>query len=295
RRGIVGAVDLEAYDYSKGSTTPIRATEGTVLERIPPRVKIREGAAIESPHIMILIDDKKRTVIEPLKDMQLETVYDFDLMLGGGHIKGYLLSDEAQKSVLDALCVLKDESPLLFAMGDGNHSLATAKTCYENDKKAGSPNAALTRWALAEIVNIHDEALEFEPIYRVVFGVDEAEFISEFEKVCTSSSEQKVELITVSGSKTYCLNPTSALTVGSLQIFLDAYVKSHAGVKIDYIHGEDSVKKLVGKGNVGFIFGGMEKDELFPSVIADGALPRKTFSMGDARDKRYYMECRRVR
>nr|MBQ4318528.1 DUF1015 domain-containing protein [Clostridia bacterium] len=295
RRGLVGAVDLEAYDYSKGAKSAIRATEGTVLERIPPRVKIRSGAPIESPHIMILIDDKERSVIEPLSGMKLEVVYDFDLMLGGGHLKGALLTAEAQESVLSALEVLSEKSEMLFAMGDGNHSLATAKTCYEADKAANSPSAALSRYALAEIVNIHDEALEFEPIYRVLFGTDEAEFIAEFEKVCVSDSAQKVGLITVSGTKTCCLNPTSALTVGSLQAFLDGYVRSHPGVKVDYIHGEDSVKKLVSDGNIGFIFDGMTKDELFPSVIADGALPRKTFSMGDARDKRYYMECRKVK
>jgi len=295
RRGLIGAVDLEAYDYNKGSQTAIRATEGTVLSRIPPRVKIREGAKIESPHIMILIDDKDRTVIEPLRDMQLEVIYDFDLMLGGGHLKGALLTAQAQESVLSALDKLYKECPLLFAMGDGNHSLATAKTCYENDKKAGSPSAALSRYALAEIVNIHDDALEFEPIYRVLFGADEAEFIAGFKKVCTGESAQKVELITTTGTETYCLKPTGALTVGSLQNFLDDYVKAHPEVKLDYIHGEDSVKKLVSGGNIGFIFDGMGKDELFPSVIADGALPRKTFSMGDARDKRYYMECRKVK
>ena len=295
RRGLVGAVDLEAYDYSKGAKSAIRATEGTVLERIPPRVKIRKGAQIESPHIMILIDDKERTVIEPLSEMPLEVVYDFDLMLGGGHLKGALLTPDAQDKVLNALEVLNESSEMLFAMGDGNHSLATAKTCYEADKAANSPCAKLSRYALAEIVNIHDEALEFEPIYRVLFGADEAEFIAEFEKICTSDSQQKVTLITTAGEKTYSLIPTSALTVGSLQIFLDEYIRSHPGVKADYIHGEDSVKKLVSDGNIGFIFEGMTKDELFPSVIADGALPRKTFSMGDARDKRYYMECRRVK
>ncbi len=295
RRGIVGAVDLEAYDFSKGSQTQIRATEGTVLERIPPRVKIRGGAPIESPHIMILIDDKKRSVIEPVSKMNLEVVYDFELMLGGGRLKGAILDAKAIDGVMNALGVLADESPLLFAVGDGNHSLATAKTCYEADKAANSPAAALSRYALCEIVNIHDEALEFEPIYRVIFGADEADFTAALRAVCTADSAQKIEMLTTSGSTNLCLNPTSALTVGSLQAFLDGYIKAHPEVKVDYIHGEDSVKKLVADGNIGFIFDGMAKDELFPSVIADGALPRKTFSMGDARDKRYYMECRKVK
>jgi hypothetical protein len=317
RRGIVGAVDLEEYDYNKGSVTITRATEGTVLERIPPRVAIRRGAAIEMPHIMILIDDKDRSVVEPIaaKAESYKQAYDFDLMANSGHVTGYFVEEsdfDKINEALNALCadgVMQekygvDAPALLFAIGDGNHSLASAKALYEEIKaEIGAEKAANhpARYALCEIVNLHDEALEFEPIYRVAFGVDRAEFVRELEAhldACNGDGEaQSFELVIGEESKTVrCERPTAQLPVGTLQTFLDAYVKNHEGVVIDYIHGIESTKTLSKKENaVGMLFDGMSKDMLFKTVICDGALPRKTFSMGHAADKRFYIECRKIR
>ena len=304
RKGVIGAVDLECYDYTKGAKSLVRATEGTVLERIPPRVKIREGAPIELPHIMILIDDPGRTVIEPLSDEKLATAYDFDLMENSGHVKGGFIPAETQARIISALDRLAvGENPLLFAMGDGNHSLASAKAYWEEIKPTLTESEREThpaRFALAEIVNIHDEALDFEPIYRVVFGVEPGKLKAEFKGYAASlpandSPAQTITLVTSGGEEDIVFeNPTSFLPVGTLQAFLDRFVKE-SGVRIDYIHGVESVKKLVSRDSVGFIFRGMEKSDLFPTVIADGALPRKTFSMGEADDKRFYLEARRIK
>jgi hypothetical protein len=315
RRGIVMAIDLEAYDFTKGASSLIRATEATVIERIPPRVAIRKDAPIELPHVMLLIDDPDKAVIEPLSAENCpEIAYDTPLMLGGGSIVGRFLSDDAKASVekaLDALITPEamakrygDASlaPLMFAVGDGNHSLATAKTIYENlkaelgDKALDSP----ARYALIEVVNIHDEAMKFEPIYRVAFNVDPDELLSELTKYLDtldgSAEEQKIEYFCKNASGTLIAKtPVRQLTVGTLQDFLDIYVASHKGASIDYIHGESSVKSLITESSIGFIFSGMSKSELFKTVIYDGALPRKTFSMGHAEDKRYYLECRKIK
>lgn len=292
RRGIVGAVDLEAYDYNAGSHSQIRATEGTVLERIPPRVKIRQGAPIESPHVMILIDDKAKKVIEPLSSLETPLLYDFDLMLGGGHLRGRLIPGEEKEKVLAGLAGLSGSAPdaLLFAMGDGNHSLATAKACYEADKNP------LARYALAEIVNIHDDALDFEPIYRVVFNADVPKLLAKLKAMSVSGDGQRVEYVTAGQNGEIFLKPATPLTVGTLQAALDAYKAENPAAEIDYIHGEDVARRLgLREGAVSFIFDGMSKDELFPSVAANGTLPRKTFSLGHADDKRFYMECRRIK
>ena len=317
RRGIVGKVDLEAYDYNKGATTPIRATEGTVLERIPPRVAIRRDAPLESPHVMLLIDDRARTVIEPLQSYcQKQTpAYDFDLMQKGGHLRGVLLDETARKNVLDALAALAtpeamrarygaDLPSLLFAVGDGNHSLATAKATYEELKSRIGEEAARihpARYALAEIVNLHDDALQFEPIYRVIFGVDPdvvlRELREELSHLSGTAAPQEMTYVTATGDGVLKIaHPTQQLTVGTLQSFLSAFAARHPEAEIDYIHGEDSLRALATRENaIGFLFAGMRKEELFPAVIFDGALPRKTFSMGHAADKRYYFECRRIR
>ncbi|MBQ8849906.1 MAG: DUF1015 domain-containing protein [Clostridia bacterium] len=316
RRGIVMAVDLEAYDYCRGASSLIRATEATVVERIPPRVAIRRDACIELPHVMLLIDDAARTVIEPLSGKTGEYLYDSDLMLGGGHITGRLLCDTEIAEVgaaLDALITpeaMKERygkdglSPLLFAVGDGNHSLASAKAAYEEVKAAIGEEAASShpaRYALVEVVNIHDEALKFEPIYRVMFGVDPEDVISELSKYINAlSGDAKPQTLTyMYGSVEGVLDipaPEKQLTVGTLQDFIDGYIKTHSGAEVDYIHGEDSVKGLLKRErSIGFIFSGMTKDALFPTVMFDGALPRKTFSMGHAEDKRYYMECRKIK
>jgi len=318
RRGIVGAVDLEEYDYAKGSTTYTRATEGTVLERIPPRVQIRRGAMLEMPHIMILIDDPEKTVIEPVAQKAADAynvAYDFDLMQGGGHVKGYFIDSADFDSVNLALGKLAtkeamkekynvDAAPLLFAMGDGNHSLASAKALYEEIKSEIGEEAAKVhpaRYALCEIVNLHDEALEFEPIYRVVFGVNAESFVKDFKEYVSNlrgnAEGQTFEIVV--GGNTEILkadSPCAQLAVGTVQIFLDEYVKSHPEVTVDYIHGIDTTKNLAVKENtVGILYDGMSKDMLFKTVICDGALPRKTFSMGHAADKRFYLECRKIR
>lgn len=311
RTGLVGAIDLEQYDYKKGSKSQVRATEATVQERIPPRVKIRENAPLELPHIMILIDDPDKTVIEPLEEKRsaLQQVYDFDLMQGGGHLSGWVVSRCDAQGALDALDRLADpdgfnrryglcgEDVLLYAMGDGNHSLATAKACYE--QKKGTPDEQLARYALVEVVNLHSPALEFEAIHRVVFDTDTEKLMTEMTKALGLEKGGAGQCFTVRlGGKTeqYSITkPTCSLTVGSLQGFLDSYLSENAG-RIDYIHGEDVVNSLcTAENSIGFILPSMGKSELFPTVIKDGALPRKTFSMGHAHDKRFYCEARRIK
>ena len=316
REGVIGIVDLEDYSYEKGSQTLIRATEKTVIERIPPRMKVRENAELELPHIMILIDDESKTIIENLKKevKQTDVVYDFDLMQNGGHIKGYKLNDESIHEIINKLGHLadkeyfeekygvKDKGVLLFAMGDGNHSLATAKACYEKLKETMSEEEYLNhpaRYALVELVNLHSEALEFEAIHRVLFDVDVDDLINslnDYYEINEEGNGQKFELITKDMDKVlYISNPKSNIPVGSIQIFLDEYLQGHNG-KIDYIHGEDVTKELGSKeGNVGIVFDSMSKNDLFKTVILDGVLPRKTFSMGHSNDKRFYLEARKIK
>lgn len=309
RKGIVGAVDLEDYDFKKGSDSKIRATEGTVLERIPPRVKIRENAPLELPHVMLLIDDKEGLVIEKLAAQKnsMEKLYDFDLMQNGGHLAGYLVPDGIAEQTLAELGKLEESADaagtFTYAVGDGNHSLATAKTCWENLKKTLSPEERKNhpaRFALCELENIHDNALFFEPIHRVVFDANPDDLLEGMKKFYrtsqTDNGGQCIEYITKSGTgKIYVENPKSRLTVGTLQIFLDEYMKTHTNVTTDYIHGEDVCRELGKKdGNIGFVLPAMEKSELFPSVAQDGALPRKTFSMGEAYEKRFYMEAKMI-
>ena len=317
RHGLVGMVDLEQYDFTPGSGALIRATEGTVLDRIPPRARVRRNASIELPHVMLLIDDPDRTVIEPVTAAaeQMETVYDFDLMLGGGHIRGYRLSDAQCDAVANALLGLTDReamerkygdgdaAPLLFAVGDGNHSLATAKACYE-EKKQGlteeETRALPARYALVEVVNNHDDALQFEPIHRVLFGVDPQHLLAELRKAypnayegCGAGHSIGVVYEGYEGSITVP-DPAMQLAVGTLQSFLDGYLKAFGG-EVDYIHGDDVTRQLGSqKGNMGFLLPAMGKEQLFKTVMADGVLPRKTFSMGHAQDKRYYVESRRI-
>ncbi len=316
RQGIIGMIDLEEYDYHKGSTSSVRATEATVVERIPPRIKVRQGATMELPHIMILIDDENKTVVEPcasIKDTS-SAIYDFELMEKGGKICGYSLDKKLTDSVLNALDKLNDNDAfnkkynlngyptLLYAMGDGNHSLATAKEFYEQLKKA-NPDKDLSdhpaRYALVEIVNLHSPALEFEAIHRIVTNVNTDELMNQMTEALDlreENSEQAFRIILKGTEKTvYIHKPTSQLTVGSLQEFLDSYLKK-TQAKIDYIHGIDVVKSLAEQENsIGFILPDMLKSELFPTVIKDGALPRKTFSMGHAEDKRFYIECRKIK
>ena len=315
REGLMGIVDLEDYSFEKGSQTLIRATEKTVIERIPPRMKVRENALLELPHIMILIDDDKKDIIESLKNKVTaeDIVYNTDLMQKGGHIKGYKLSEETINEVITKLEALADKDNfekkydvtdkgvLLFAMGDGNHSLATAKACYEKVKETMGDEAlnSPARYALVELVNLHSEALEFEAIHRVIFDTDVEDLVknlNEYYIINEEGNGQKFELITKDYDKVlYIENPKSNIPVGSIQMFLDEYLANHAG-KIDYIHGDDTTKEMASKeGNVGIIFDAMSKGDLFKTVILDGALPRKTFSMGHAHDKRFYLEARKIK
>jgi hypothetical protein len=330
RRGLMLALDLEAYDYNKGSTSLIRATEGTILERIPPRVCIRAGAPLELPHILVLIDDPGRTVIEPLAEASegLRPLYDFELMLGSGHLKGWLVEDgRLAAQALAALAALADPdafarkydlppgSPvMLFAMGDGNHSLATAKAIWEQHKaEYGMDHPA--RYALVEIENIHDPGLAFEPIHRVLFDVREdfGEALRAFYGVgchiepCAAAEmmaqvegqggrEHAFGVVSAGGcAVAYVPDPPSNLPVGTLQAFLDDWGARGGFGRVDYVHGEEVVERLGAQpGNLGFYLPPISKGDFFKTVIVDGALPRKTFSMGEAREKRFYMEARRI-
>ena len=324
RGGLVGAIDLEYYDFREGTQTEVRATEATVPGRLPPRVHIRERALLELPHIMMLIDDDDERVIEPIRARvgDLEKIYDFELMMGGGHLKGYLLDDQEKERVLKSLDRLADRDrylrkygveqsdPLIYAMGDGNHSLASAKVFYEQLKE-NNPDKDFSchpaRYALVEIMNLHSPALEFEAIHRIAKRVDREHLIRDLtdfldlteveeERLASHEEGEQVFAVVRSGRlQTFRVGkPVSELTVGSLQTFLDDWTGEHGG-KIDYIHGEDSVRRLAQKEDiVGFLLPVMGKEELFPAVIADGVLPRKTFSMGPAKDKRYYTECRKI-
>ncbi len=331
RHGLMLALDLEQYDFNKGSQTLIRATEGTILDRLPPRIKIRKDAQLELPHILVLIDDPQRTVIEPLVKAreQLPLAYDFELMLGSGHLTGYYVSDAGlEKELVSALENLADPrrfsakynvnpemGVLLFAMGDGNHSLATAKAIWEQIKgEVGMDHPA--RYALVEIENVHDEGLDFEPIHRVLFGVQgdlaaalRGTFGSSFTLEPCPSAQAMVEVVDHQSGPAQVVGvvsdiglallkmnqPSSNLPVGTLQAFLDSWTRSGKGGKIDYVHGEDVVLRLGSQpGNLGFYLPGMNKGDLFKTVILDGALPRKTFSMGQAKEKRFYMECRKI-
>lgn len=340
RYGIVGKVDLEDYEFEPGNNALIRATEGTVLSRIPPRVKVRENAGIELPHVMLLIDDPEKSVIEPLTNdrSKMEKLYDFDLLKEGGHIAGFKLNEEQKAAVFAALNALKSQdvvdakygikgaAPLLFAVGDGNHSLATAKQCYENEKKV-TPKEKWgdlpSRYALVEVVNLHEDALKFEPIHRTVFKVNAEDMIESFTEYYPGSFNVRMDNITdgydgyIQGdlkSKIsddtqyirYCFDevsgvlvvphPEKQLAVGTLQEFLDKYLEEREVSEIDYIHGDETCEELGRRpGNISFLLPAMGKEQLFKTVMADGVLPRKTFSMGHAQDKRYYIEARRIK
>ncbi|MCL2694724.1 MAG: DUF1015 domain-containing protein [Clostridiales bacterium] len=327
RLGLVLALDLEEYDYSKGSTTLIRATEGTIVDRIPPRLRIRAGATVELPHILVLIDDPDRTVIEPLyaDAADLSQLYDADLMMDGGHVTGWLVDDPAKiQNVLDALTALDDPAafaekygdrpPMLFAMGDGNHSFATAKANWEQIKQGLSAEQREThpaRWALVEVENVHDKGIVFEPIHRVLFGVNTDDIVPRLQaKLAEQNGGCEIQraaggvgpyshvlpFVTDKESGAFVVTaPTQQLAVGTLQNAIDALLPELSGSEVDYIHGADVVEKLAARGGaIGFTLPAMRKDEFFRTVVVDGALPRKTFSMGEANEKRYYLECRSI-
>ncbi len=310
RRGLLGMVDLEEYDYRPGSVSAIRATEKTVLERIPPRQRVRREASLELPHVLMLCDDGGRKLIEPLTEEteSLPLLYDFELMEGGGRIRGYLVQGAPARAFEDRLREYEagtaqryrdlKGAPVVFAVGDGNHSLATAKSCYE-EWKARNPGADLSRcparYALVELENIHDEAQQFEPIHRVVTETDPDALLRALAPWCAPEGHAVTWVIGDRQGIVYLDPKRSPLAVGVLQAFLDEYLGKHPG-KIDYIHGDEEVKELARQeGAIGFLLPAMEKGDLFRGVVADGVLPRKTFSMGHAQEKRYYLEGRRIK
>ena len=338
RKGLVVAIDLEQYDFNKGSQTLIRATEGTIVDRLPPRVKVRKDAAIELPHIMVLIDDPQRTVIEPLFDKNPTEIYNFELMIDSGHIKGYAIdTPELIQQVADALETLaspdvftkkynitddKHSAPLLYAMGDGNHSLATAKAIWENIKEEADDVASvmdnLARYALVELVNIHDEGLVFEPIHRLVFDVNPEQLLTDMQthfagncsvQRCDNEADMKSKAAAATGDNKHIVpfndengygyiqidNPTYTLELATLESFLNDYLEKVGG-KVDFIHGEEVMNELgIKSGNMGFFFPPISKNSLFKTIIFDGVLPRKTFSMGEADEKRFYLEARKIK
>ena len=338
RKGLIVCLDLEQYDFQKGASSLIRATEGTILDRIPPRVKIREGAPLEIPHIMVLIDDPENTVFGPLtkNKAKLKNLYDFELMMDSGHLAGYLVNDpEMEGNILKALEALADpktfsdkyglspETPIiLYAMGDGNHSFATAKTIWEKTKEKAQDKEAIMnsplRYGLVELVNLHDDALVFEPIHRVLFELDPRKnVVGEIKAFypdrchyieCSSAEEirakvdsqkgnpHKIGAISASGYGILEIeNPDSNLPAGTLQNFLNTYMENSGAREIDYVHGTESVIQLGEKsGCFGFYLPAMDKYDLFKTVILDGATPRKTFSLGEAWEKRFYMEARKL-
>lgn len=319
RRGLMVALDLEHYDYRDGAQELVRTTEGTVLDRLPPRIEVRQHARIEVPHIMVLIDDPQRTVIEPLFAQAQTPVYEGALMLGGGSVRGFHIGDEAQiEQVASSLAALRrGEPPFLYAMGDGNHSFATAKAVWEQIKAEASNAEDVmghpARYALVELVNIHDDGLEFEPIHRAVFGVEHEELMAAAaaffaaQNFSWSYGEDEDDWEESEGGHTiaFCSGPRRGwlrigdpdvqLAAGSLQSFIDDFVEGYPLAKVDYIHGEASLEKLAAAPQcTGFFLPALDKRDFFQTIALEGALPRKTFSLGEAEEKRYYVECRRI-
>lgn len=298
RQGIVLAVDLEDYSYAIDSSSPIRPTEGTVEDRLPPRVAVRKNASLELPHVMLLINDKSKTVIEPLENAEKTKIYSTPLMMNGGSIEGFLLKKSVQETLLNKINGLKsNKNSLMLAVGDGNHSLATAKKCWEEKKVNLSPEEQKfhpARFALCEIVNLHDSSLEFEPIHRILYNTNREKF-REFLKNASSPDGQEITVIFGKEKENFRLKPTHTLTVGTVQNIIDDFLK-HNGGEVDYIHEPEQVEKNALKpGAIGILVPGIDKSDLFPSVEANGPLPRKTFSMGMGIDKRYYLEARKIK
>lgn len=313
RRGIVGALDLEAYDYRDGALSPVRATERTVEERIPARMEIRRLAPLELPHILLLCDDRERTLIEPVSagKADLPLLYDLDLMAGGGHLSGRLVSGVAADALSARIaeyerktavrCTAAGMAPLLYAVGDGNHSLAGAKACWEAVKKENPANSANpakpARYALLELENLHDVSQKFEPIHRIVKRTDPTALLAALRSVCVDSdSGYPVKWCAGEKRGTVYLDPAKGgdLPVAILQAFLDDYLSKADGV-IDYIHGDGVLTDLATEpGSVGFLLEPIPKESFFTGIAHGGVLPRKTFSMGHACEKRYYLEARKI-
>jgi hypothetical protein len=331
RHGVMLCLDLECYDYQAGSASLIRATEGTIVDRLPPRIKIRQDAALELPHILVLIDDPQHSVIAPLTAAKagFERLYDFELMQGGGHLNAFAVDAESENRVVQALRALaqpqtfaakygvgQDLPVLLFAMGDGNHSLATAKAIWEKKKPLVGMDHP-SRFALVEIENVHDQGLQFEAIHRLLFGckkdiLNELKntFGADFKYTEVASADAMMQRVDsargtrqaiglIGGGQQFGVieidHPRCNLPVGTLQTFLDQFLQDAGAQTLDYVHGADVLKRLaLQAGNAGFYFAGMHKSDLFKTVILEGALPRKTFSLGQASEKRFYMEARKI-
>lgn len=322
RRGLVGAVDLEEYDYTGSAETLIRATEGTVLSRIPPRMMVRREASLELTHVLMLLDDPERQLIEHLTSEtdQMQQLYDFDLMEKGGHITGWLLTEEQKEEVRQALCAMNDrqrfetlydadhnDALMLYAVGDGNHSLATAKAVYQERKETipdFDPENDLSRYAMVELMNLHDDSLQFEAIHRVCFDVDPEKLLNTLLTYYPGTYYGEGEghtfrYVWEKGEGVITIpDPVSQLPMGALQGFIDYYLATDEGISgyVDYVHGDDVTRELgTQPGNIAFLLPPMPKEKLFPGVVHDGALPRKTFSMGEAHDKRFYLEARKIK
>ncbi|MBQ2960046.1 MAG: DUF1015 domain-containing protein [Oscillospiraceae bacterium] len=307
RPGIVGVIDLEEYDYNAGAISAIRATEKTVVERIPPRMKVRRGAPIELSHVLLLCDDEQRSIIEPLADKKakLQPVYDLELMQGGGHIRAWLVEGEnaaALQESIDNYCDRKRAefgtlAPMLFAVGDGNHSLATAKACYEELKSNGADEDPLARarYAMVELENIMDDSQKFEPIHRIITNCKAMSLLTYLGESCCAENGYPIRWISGGNEGIMYLDKSKGvLPIGILQSALDEYLKNNYG-EIDYIHGEDTLRELSAKpGSIGFVLESVPKDDFFRGIASDGVLPRKTFSMGEAQEKRYYIEAREI-
>ncbi len=311
RRGLVCSIDLDDYDFSVGSTSAVRPTEKTVVERIPPRLAVRRGAPLEMPHVMLLIDDPDDIFLSRFAGRGTDA-YSFDLSEGGGSVKAAFVSAQEIEGLNTSLGILAENAknraeknggaPITIAVGDGNHSLATAKASWEEVRAALSEEEAKAhpaRYALVEICNLHEESLVFEPIYRLIENADVMKLADAFEQFAANQKgrfhTQAFDMILEGNNVEVVIeHPEFALPVASLQHFLDEWLPANGG-DIDYIHGEDTLCRLAARdGCVGFVFEGMGKSELFPAVEADGTLPRKTFSMGHAADKRFYIECRKI-
>ena len=300
RIGLIGAIDLEEYAYSKKSDALIRSTEGTIEERIPPRLKIREKAQVEFPHVMVLFDDEKREITDKLylERKSFEKVYDFELNMNGGHVEGYFIKDVERVKEMFSNLLCKERlinkygkvDNFAFAVGDGNHSLATAKTHWNVIKQNLTEEERKThpaRYALVEFVNVYDEGIYFEPIHRFVFGVDKKKFLQGLSKI--DGGVMRV----FDGEEVETRRGENSLPEGITEV--DAYIKSFIaenGGNVDYVHGDEDVKNLVRENSdsVGILFEKLDKSLLFKYVSNNGAFPRKTFSMGEGIEKRYYLE-----
>ena len=304
RCGIVGALDLEAYDYAPDSVTPIRATEGTVASRLPARVRIRAAAALEMPHIMVFYSDPEDTIRREAQAAAGEMLYDFDLMSGGGHVRGLRIAGTKADALAARLCATgvgtDGAHPMRFAIADGNHSLAAARLCWLEKKQTLTPEqaaAAPARYALVELVNLHSPAVTFEPIHRVLFETDAAHWLDAAEAALAAADGRGYAVTLLAGAQRRdILARGSSLgeAIAALDAFCASYMQAHGG-SVDYIHGDDEATALAaGDGCCGILMPRMDKAELFTSVLRSGPFPKKSFSIGLGADKRYYLECRKL-